>query len=117
MFTLPPHSLRRIELVRDVPYTGYCNYLTNTMRWRREHEVRSGLRRLDGSLVITNMPSSPLFGEHRRWRRRAPAGLLGGQPKVRIYIQGHALASLGGVAASSVERAFSRTTSRAPSFP
>jgi hypothetical protein len=84
----PPH-LMRLELVRDVPYTGYCDYLANTMRmnadqtftperlkllvlheaypghdyhlWRREHEVQQGQQPLDSLLVITNTPSSPLF--------------------------------------------------------
>jgi hypothetical protein len=79
----------RLELVRDVPYTGYCDYASNTMRLnadqpftaerlkllvlheaypghdyhlsRREHEVRSGQQPLNSLLVITNTPSSPLF--------------------------------------------------------
>jgi hypothetical protein len=81
--------LMRLQLVRDVPYTGYCDYLSNTMRlnadqpftaqrlkllvlheaypghdyhlWRRELEVRQGRQPLDSLLVITNTPSSPLF--------------------------------------------------------
>jgi hypothetical protein len=79
----------RLELVHDVPYTGYCDYASNTMRlnadqpftaerlkllvlheaypghdyhlWRREHEVRTGAQPFDSLLVITNTPSSPLF--------------------------------------------------------
>lgn len=81
--------LMRLELVHDVPYTGYCDYLSNTMRlnadqpftaqrlkllvlheaypghdyhlWRRELEVREGRQPLDSLLVITNTPSSPVF--------------------------------------------------------
>jgi hypothetical protein len=81
--------LMRLELVHDVPYTGYCDYLSNTMRlnadqpftpqrlkllvlheaypghdyhlWRRELEVRDLRQPLDSLLVITNTPSSPLF--------------------------------------------------------
>jgi hypothetical protein len=81
--------LMRLELVRDVPYTGYCDYLSNTMRlnadqpftserlkllvlheaypghdyhlWRRELDVRAGRQPPDSLLVITNTPSSPLF--------------------------------------------------------
>jgi len=29
---LPQRPLMQLELVRDVPYTGYCDYLANTMR-------------------------------------------------------------------------------------
>src|SRR5262249_7815641 len=29
---VPPRPLMRLELVHDVPYTGYCDYLSNTMR-------------------------------------------------------------------------------------
>jgi hypothetical protein len=86
---VPPRPLMRLELVHDVPYTGYCDYASNTMRlnadqpftaerlkllvlheaypghdyhlWRREHEVRAGAQPLDSLLVITNTPSSPLF--------------------------------------------------------
>jgi hypothetical protein len=86
---LPPRPLMRLELVRDVPYTVYCDYLANTMRvnadqtfaperlkllvlheaypghnyylWRREDEVHQGQQPADSLLVITNTPSSPLF--------------------------------------------------------
>jgi hypothetical protein len=86
---LPRRPLMRLELVRDVPYTGYCDYLANTMRmnadqtftperlkllvlheaypghdyhlWRREHEVHQGQQPVDSLLVITNTPSSSLF--------------------------------------------------------
>lgn len=86
---VPPRALMRLKLVRDVPYTGYCDYLTNTMRlntdqpftsarlkllilheaypghdyhlWRREDDVRAGRQPLDSLLTITNTPSSPLF--------------------------------------------------------
>jgi hypothetical protein len=86
---LAERPLMRLELVRDVPYTGYCDYLSNTMRlnadqpftaqrlkllvlheaypghdyhlWRRELEVRQSRQPLDSLLVITNTPSSPLF--------------------------------------------------------
>jgi hypothetical protein len=86
---LPPRALMRLELVHDVPYTAYCDYVSNTMRlnadqpftrerlkllilheaypghdyhlaWR-ERDVRAGLQPADGLLVITNTPSSPLF--------------------------------------------------------
>jgi hypothetical protein len=86
---VPERPLVQLELVHDVPYTGYCDYFTNTMRlnadqpftaqrlkllvlheaypghdyhlWRRELEVRDGRQPLDSLLVITNTPSSPLF--------------------------------------------------------
>jgi hypothetical protein len=86
---VPARRLMRLELVRDVPYTGYCDYVSNTMRlnadqpftaerlkllvlheaypghdyhlWRREREVFSRRQPLDSLLVITNTPSSPLF--------------------------------------------------------
>jgi hypothetical protein len=86
---VPLRPLMRLELVHDVPYTGYCDYLSNTMRlnadqpftaerlkllvlheaypghdyhlWRRENDVRSHRQTLDSLLVITNTPSSPLF--------------------------------------------------------
>jgi len=81
--------LMRLDLVHDVPYTGYCDYVSNTMRlnadqpftaqrlkllvlheaypghdyhlWRRELDVGGGRQPLDSLLVITNTPSSPLF--------------------------------------------------------
>ncbi|HEY1295633.1 MAG TPA: hypothetical protein VGJ60_21345 [Chloroflexota bacterium] len=86
---VPERPLMRLELVHDVPYTGYCDYFSNTMRlnadqpftaqrlkllvlheaypghdyhlWRRELGVRDGRQPLDSLLVVTNTPSSPLF--------------------------------------------------------
>jgi hypothetical protein len=81
---LPPRALMRLELVHDVPYTAYCDYVSNTMRlnadqpftrerlkllilheaypghdyhlaWR-ERDVRAGLQAVDSLLVITNTP-------------------------------------------------------------
>lgn len=86
---LPERPLMSVELVHDVPYTAYCDYLSNTIRlnadqpfsparlkllilheaypghdfhlaWR-ERDVKIGRQPVDSLLVITDTPSSPLF--------------------------------------------------------
>ncbi|GAC1329979.1 MAG: hypothetical protein NVSMB2_28830 [Chloroflexota bacterium] len=86
---LPERPLMSVDLVHDVPYTAYCDYLSNTIRlnadqpfsaarlkllilheaypghdyhlaWR-ERDAHAGRQPVDSLLVITNTPSSPLF--------------------------------------------------------
>jgi hypothetical protein len=86
---LPARPLMSVDLVHDVPYTAYCDYLSNTIRlnadqpfsparlkllilheaypghdfhlaWR-ERDVSAGRQPVDSLLVITDTPSSPLF--------------------------------------------------------